>query len=225
MSVTSWNVHESPGPPARRLRGTSTLRPISIVAGRRRVKCDSMRRGRPPSSSGARAPDGVLGDAGALPRSAVRRPTPTSRPVIALGRAVERQDPALRVRGRQPARQAVDHVLIERLQVGDLRRTPARAARRSTVTPSASDPLSSATAKNPNALSSVRCTARPTAAAAPATPARVVHVAGGREVLRQHHAAAYSTALSVATSSPPRRNCTHRRRRRSAARRATRSSW
>ena len=37
-----------------------------------------------------------------------------------LGRVVERQDALRRVGGGQPARQAVDDVLVERLQVGDL---------------------------------------------------------------------------------------------------------
>ena len=39
-----------------------------------------------------------------------------------LGGAIERQDPLRRIGRGQPARQAVDDVLIERLQVGDLRR-------------------------------------------------------------------------------------------------------
>ena len=57
------------------------------------------------------------------------------------------------IRGGQAARQAVDHVLVERLQVRDLRRTPARSRAPADSGWSASEPLSNATAKNPNTLS------------------------------------------------------------------------
>ena len=52
----------------------------------------------------------------------------------------------------RPLVQAVDDVLVERLQVGDLRRRLLQPRVRATAAPSASDPLSSATAKNPKTL-------------------------------------------------------------------------
>ena len=141
---------------ARRARRASRryamLRPISMCwPARMSWRFHPPRRGR----RRVRATSAPTASSGMLSTSAIGRPDHRRGRAAGdvLGRAVERQNPAGVVGGRQPARQAVDDVLIERLQIGDLARRLFEPRAGRSCTPSASEPLSSATAKNPNALS------------------------------------------------------------------------
>ncbi len=162
------------------------LRPIS-TCWPPRMKCDSMRRARPPSSSGVRAPTASSG----MWSTSRDRPADHRRGRAAgdvLGRAIERQDPAGVVRGRQPARQAVDDVLIERLQVGDLvgRLLEPRPGRPDAIGERSAEQRDREEPERVEEVGVLRD--RPRRQHRRHQPG-IVHVAGGREVLRQHHAA------------------------------------
>ena len=118
-SVTSWKVNRNPLAPRGVISG-ALLMPISIWRPSARVKPYSG------AAAGRLRPDGrtAAGTARQLQHRQRRAAHGAGRGSAGdrLRRAVERQDPALHVAGRQAARQAVDDVLAERLQIGELRR-------------------------------------------------------------------------------------------------------
>ena len=128
--------------------------------------------------------------AAARRRSAGRRRDAERQAGDRLGGAVERQDALRRIGRRQAARQAVDDVLVERLQVGDLgRRLLEPGAGRPQAVRRAS--RSAAPRRRTRRRSARRCTARPTrggSASAVGGEPRIVQQPGRRQVLREHEA-------------------------------------
>ena len=123
MSVTSWNVNRSPARPPGVSRCVA-LRPISSSPRPSRgaiAELDARARRLAPRSSSSDAVDRAAA-AAARRRSGGPTAGRERHAGDRLGGAVERQDALRRVGRRQAARQAVDDVLVERLQVGDLGR-------------------------------------------------------------------------------------------------------
>ena len=190
MSVTSWNVNEVAGAAARRLAGASR-------SGRSRSSRPSAGRIRELDAPRAGAARAVVrarrrSAGGSCSTSPIGRPTTDAArtPVIASAARLNVRIRCRAIGRRQAARQAVDDVLVERLQVGDLGRRllEPRAGRPQAVRPASRS--SSATAKNPNTFSAtVYCaTDRGGSDAAHARQPRIVQQPGAAEVLRQHQA-------------------------------------
>ena len=136
-SVTSWNVNRKPVSPRGVISGallspSSIWRPSPAVKPNSHAAAAAARSSRAPNRSCERR-----AAAAARRRSAGRRPRDAAIAGDRLGGAVERQHPPVDVGRRQAARQAVDDVLAERLQVGELIRRLARAARPARRSPSA----------------------------------------------------------------------------------------
>ena len=105
---------------ARRLAGCVAVRPDLDLRGRR--QCDSGLSTRRPRRVRALLVSSTARCGGSCSTSAIGRPTTDSdgMPVIASAARLNVRIAALSIGRRQAARQAVDDVLVERLQVGDL---------------------------------------------------------------------------------------------------------
>ena len=210
MSVTSWNVNRKPARPPGVWRCVARQADVDLARPSGRSVPELERAGAPPSAAreSSSSRDSARGQLQDLRDAAGRRPTATAVPVMVSAARLNVRMRRCRVGRREPARQAVDDVLVERLQVGDLGRRLLEPRARA-LQPSASEPLSNATEKNRNTLRPVVYATMRSGGSVPAgsrhgtaeQPGRARSTASAR-------CPAYSSALSVATSRPPRRNCT-----------------